>query len=72
MRARRLDEHGLTDADPEALETDPLEAAGVGLVRLRAVIGCYDSRQLTVDQIARAVGSSSSTVYRYLNTSDTT
>jgi hypothetical protein len=25
-----------------------------------------------VDQIVRAVGSSSSTVYRYLNTSDTT
>jgi DNA invertase Pin-like site-specific DNA recombinase len=27
----------------------------------------YDSRQLTIDQIARAVGSSSSTVYRYLD-----
>jgi DNA invertase Pin-like site-specific DNA recombinase len=28
----------------------------------------YELRQLTVDQIAAAVGSSSSTVYRYLNT----
>lgn len=27
----------------------------------------YETRQMTMDQIARAVGSSSSTIYRYLN-----
>jgi DNA invertase Pin-like site-specific DNA recombinase len=31
----------------------------------------YDSRQLTVEQIARAVGSSTTTVYRYLDVSAT-
>lgn len=31
----------------------------------------YDSRQLTLDQIAKAVGSSVTTVYRYLQTSRT-
>ena len=30
----------------------------------------YDLKQMTVDQIAKAVGSSSSTIYRYLTTDD--
>ena len=32
--------------------------------------GLYDLRQLTAEQIAKAVGSSTSSLYRYLNVSD--
>jgi hypothetical protein len=51
---------------------------GDGLRRLDGHVGTYsdheryDSRQLTVDQIARAIGSSSSTIYKYLNVDNAT
>jgi DNA invertase Pin-like site-specific DNA recombinase len=39
---------------------------GFSIAQEREAQRLYDTKQMTVEQIAKAVGSSSSTVYRYL------